>query len=542
MSKPRVVPDGPTKCKWSLDADKSADPHRHDRPTRGPVLSTVLEAIGDTPLVRLNKIPAADGVEAEVLAKCEFFNAGGSVKDRIGRRMVEEAELSGRIKKGDVLIEPTSGNTGIGLALAAAVLGYRMIITMPEKMSDEKVNVLKALGAEIVRTPNEAAFDSPESHIGVALRLNKEIPNSHILDQYVNTANPLAHYDGTAAEIWEQTGGKIDAVVAGAGTGGTLTGIARRLKELKPDIKVIGLDPEGSILAYPEALNKTDVTGYQVEGTGYDFIPTVCDRDPSLVDLWIKTNDAQAFPMARRLIREEGLLCGGSSGMAVAGALEACRRLGLGKGKRVVVILPDSVRNYMTKFLSDDWMARYGFPVPPPGSAVIGSVTGSAGGAAGAAVGEPQQWWATKLVGDLRLASPCTVAPDVTCARAIEIMSSAGYDQLPVIDDNGGVLGTVTEGNLMSHIATGRAKSADPVTKCLYKNPLTVGLDMTLAQLSKRFDKEPFAVVVAKQTRITASAADSGTVSQVVCGVVSRIDLLRYIAAGNAVTSGDADK
>ncbi len=243
------------------------------------------------------------------MAKCEYFNAGGSVKDRIGKRMVEDAEKSGRIKKGDTLIEPTSGNTGIGLALAAAVKGYKMIITLPEKMSQEKVDVLKALGAQIIRTPTEAAWDSPESHIGVAKKLHKEIPNSHILDQYSNPSNPLAHYDGTAEEIIQQCDGNVDMVVITAGTGGTLTGIARKIKEKAPQCKVIAVDPDGSILALPESLNGA-IHSYKVEGIGYDFIPTVLDRSSELVDKWYKSFDKESFVMARRLIKEEGLLCG----------------------------------------------------------------------------------------------------------------------------------------------------------------------------------------------------------------------------------------
>src|SRR5437868_1497468 len=210
---------------------------------------SILSTTGNTPLVRLSRI--GKGLPAELLAKCEFMNPGGSVKDRIGVRMLLDAERAGRIKPGDTLIEPTSGNTGIGIAMAAAVRGYRVIITMPEKMSQEKVDVLKALGAEIIRTPTEAAWDSPESHIGVATRLQKEIPNSHILDQYRNPSNPLAHYDGTAEEIWEATEGRMDACIIAAGTGGTITGIARKLKEKNPNIQIVGVDPHGSILALP---------------------------------------------------------------------------------------------------------------------------------------------------------------------------------------------------------------------------------------------------------------------------------------------------
>uniref|UniRef100_A0A8C5P7P3 cystathionine beta-synthase n=1 Tax=Leptobrachium leishanense TaxID=445787 RepID=A0A8C5P7P3_9ANUR len=242
----------------------------------------ILDKIGDTPLVRINHIGKAHGLKCELLGKCEFFNAGGSVKDRISLRMVQDAERDGILKPGDTIIEPTSGNTGIGLALAAAVKGYRCIIVMPEKMSMEKVDVLRALGAEIVRTPTNARFDSPESHVGVAWRLKNEIPNSHILDQYRNASNPLAHYDSTAEEILEQCEGRLDMLVAGAGTGGTITGLARKIKEKCPGCKVVGVDPEGSILAEPEELNQTDKTGYEVEGIGYDFIPTVLDRTVSV--------------------------------------------------------------------------------------------------------------------------------------------------------------------------------------------------------------------------------------------------------------------
>ena len=269
-----------------------------------PLLTTILDAIGDTPMVQLNQMGKSTG--CTFYAKCEFMNAGGSVKDRIGKRMVLEAEKSGRIKPGDTLIEPTSGNTGIGMALAAAVKGYRMIITMPEKMSREKQVVLEALGAEIIRTPTEAAWDAPESHIGVAKQLNAILSNSHILDQYANPDNPDAHYHGTGVEILEQTdGGKFDYLVASAGTGGTITGIARRLKEEAPHVSIVGVDPVGSILAGP-----AEIGSYKVEGIGYDFIPDVLDRD--LVDEWIKTEDRESFLTARRLIRKEGLLCGGS--------------------------------------------------------------------------------------------------------------------------------------------------------------------------------------------------------------------------------------
>ncbi len=316
------------------------------------IYENILQTIGHTPIVRINRV--GKELSCNLFAKCEFFNPGGSVKDRIGYEMVIKAQESGRIKPGDTLIEPTSGNTGIGLALAGAVLGYRVIITMPEKMSQEKQVALERLGAIIYRTPTEAAWDSPESHISLAKRLNEEIENSHILDQYSNENNPKAHYFGTAEEIIDDFGKDLHMVVMGVGTGGTITGVAKRLKEYNPEIQIIGADPVGSILG-----GGTEVASYHVEGIGYDFFPDVLDNQ--LIDRYIKTTDETSFSIARRLIREEGLLIGGSSGAAMSAALEAAKDLPA--GKNCLVILPDSVRNYMSKYVLDTWMIEQGFSV-----------------------------------------------------------------------------------------------------------------------------------------------------------------------------------
>ena len=316
------------------------------------IYNTILETIGNTPIVKLHRI--GQELECDLYAKCEFFNPAGSVKDRIGWRMVKDAERSGRIKPGDTLIEPTSGNTGQGIALAAAVKGYRCIIVMPDKMSQEKQIAIEALGAEIVRTPTEAAWDDPESHISVSKKLNDEIPNSHVLDQYSNPSNPNAHYDGTAQEILDDFGKEINMIVIGAGTGGTITGVAKRLKEEIPGVIIVGADPVGSILG-----GGAKVEPYLIEGIGYDFIPDVLDND--LVDEYIKTNDEESFLMARRLIKEEGLLCGGSSGSAMVAALQTA--IALDKGEKCLVLLPDSIRNYMSKFPNDGWMKKNGFNI-----------------------------------------------------------------------------------------------------------------------------------------------------------------------------------
>jgi cystathionine beta-synthase len=309
--------------------------------------NNILETIGRTPLVKLNRI--GKDLKCNLYAKCEFFNPGGSIKDRIAYRMVLEAEKSGRIKKGDTLIEPTSGNTGIGLALAGAALGYKVIITLPEKMSREKQVTLKILGAEVIRTPTEAAWDAPESHIGVAKRLEKELPNAHILDQYGNQDNPMAHYETTAEEIYEDLNGKVDMVVMGAGTGGTLAGVAKKLKEKKSDVKIIGADPEGSILAGPGPIGT-----YLVEGIGYDFIPDV--MKDIRIDRWVKTNDKTSFRLARQMIREEGILCGGSTGSALQAMFECAKDLKA--GQNCVVVVPDGIRNYMSKFIDDEWLEK----------------------------------------------------------------------------------------------------------------------------------------------------------------------------------------
>uniref|UniRef100_A0A914CK10 cystathionine beta-synthase n=1 Tax=Acrobeloides nanus TaxID=290746 RepID=A0A914CK10_9BILA len=341
-------------------------------------------------MVKLNKIPKQFGVECDVYAKCEFLNPGGSIKDRIAVRMIEMAEKCGRLKPGMTIIEPTSGNTGIGLALVCAIKDYNCIITMPIKMSKEKEVILKALGAKIVRTPN-VRYNNPNSHINMAFRLHKLIPNSVLLDQYINCGNPIAHYEETAEEIIEALDGKIDMAVIGAGTGGTITGISRKLKEKVPGVKIVGVDPIGSLISYKSGIPHHS-HHFEVEGIGYDFVPTVLDMD--IIDSWENTEDEETFLMTRSLLREEGLLCGGSSGATVAGAMRAAKTLKKGqrcvlilpdegllcggssgatvagamraaktlkKGQRCVLILPDGVRNYMTKFLSDEWMISHKF-------------------------------------------------------------------------------------------------------------------------------------------------------------------------------------
>lgn len=432
-----------------------------------------------------------------------------------------------------------------------AIKGYKTIITLPEKMSPEKVAVLRALGATIIRTPTQAAFDSPESHIGVAKRLQKEIPNSHILDQYANPDNPLAHEYGTAEEIWKQTDGKIKAIVAGAGTGGTITGLSRGLKKHNPDIKVIAADPFGSILALPESLNQDHANEpYKVEGIGYDFIPDVLVREE--VDKWYKTGDRESFDYARRLIAEEGLLVGGSSGSAIAAMVRGVTDLGLGKGDIVVVILPDSIRSYLSKFADDDWLAANDLlpPTPAPttpSSPVIESPISKKDPYSGA------------TLRSLRLKPVTSILANAPCAEAVETMREKGFDQLPVLAPTGSKLvGLVTLGNLLSLISRNRATGKSPVSDVMFdfsslpevvtypnadlseapvassseangdkkKRPrrkfVEITLDTPLSALSKFFEWNSAAVVTEK------GGSESGGLPKPVA-VVTKVDLLSWL-------------
>jgi cystathionine beta-synthase len=494
--------NGLDKCEWRKGQNSiSVCPHQafpmHKRPI-GPAKS-VLEFIGDTPLVRLERLMKLYDLPCELYAKCEFFNAGGSVKDRIGLRMIEEAERSGRLKPGDTLIEPTSGNTGIGLCVAAAIKGYKMIITMPEKMSAEKVNMMRCLGAEIIRSSDDAPWDSPESHIGIAVRLNKEIPNSHILDQYKNPANPLAHYEGTGSEILKQIN-DLYAVVIAAGTGGTLTGIARKIKDTLPECKVVAVDPVGSILAQPDSLNDYKrLEGYQVEGIGYDFIPTVLDR--SVVDEWVKIDDPEALSCARDLIRHEALLCGGSSGSNLAGALKWIRsqpRESL-VGKKVVTILPDSSRNYMSKFLDDNWMMDKGFMTYND------------------CMQSKQVWSGQKVGSAAGLVSPIQTVNESTSIGAVIDSLLSQEPEVAVIDADGILVGCVTEAAVLNSIAQGKSIPGAPVHTIVNKKPKTVTAECPVGHLAKMMEMHASVIVVDDAKRPI--------------GMVKRRDVLKYVVS-----------
>ena len=343
--------------------DSYTRPMRAATDTDTKILPSILDAIGDTPLVEIPHVAA--GVKPKIVAKVEALNPGGSIKDRVAVSLIEAAERDGRLKPGGTIVEPTSGNTGTGLAIAARLKGYRVIAVMPDKMSKEKIDLLRAYGAEVVVAPTDVAPDSPESYYRVADRLTEEIPGAFQPNQYRNQANPETHYRSTGPEIWEQTAGRITHLVVGVGTGGTVTGTGRYLKEMNPAIEIVGADPVGSIYS------NDDVKPYLVEGVGEDFWPETFDRD--IVDRWVTVSDKESFLMTRRLAREEGILTGGSGGLAVHAALEAARTID-DPGALMVVILPDGGRSYLSKIYSDAWMTQYGFLERPSGTMSVGEV------------------------------------------------------------------------------------------------------------------------------------------------------------------------
>jgi cystathionine beta-synthase len=387
------------------------------------VLDSFLDAVGHTPLVRLHSVTR--GVKPTVLAKLEMLNPGGSVKDRIGLPMIEAAERAGKLRPGGTIVEPTSGNTGHGLAIAAAIRGYRCIFVMPDKMSQEKISLLRAYGAEVIITPTAVAPESPESYYRVADRLTEEIPGAFQPNQYFNQANPQAHYDTTGPEIWEQTEGRIDVLVCGVGTGGTITGTARYLKERRADLLVVGADPEGSLFSGDEA------HPYLTEGIGEDFWPATFD--PSVVDRWVRVPDRESFRVARAITRQEGILVGESCGTAVYAALHVARELD--EDKVVVVILPDTGRNYLSKLYSDTWLLQYGMLERPEVVRVEEVLSAKHGD----------------------LPPLVTVAAHDKVRQAVDVLQEYSISQAPVVRESGStevaqIVGSIRENALLDRL------------------------------------------------------------------------------------------
>jgi cystathionine beta-synthase len=452
------------------------------------VLDTFLDAVGNTPLVRLHSITR--GVQPTILAKLEMLNPGGSVKDRIGLRMIETAEKAGLLKPGGTIVEPTSGNTGHGLAIAAAIRGYKCIFVMPDKMSQEKVALLRAYGAEVVITPTAVAPESPESYYRVADRLTEEIPGAFQPNQYFNQENPQAHYETTGPEIWSQTDGKIDVLVVGVGTGGTVTGTARYLKEQKPDLMVVGADPEGSLFS---ASPEEEARPYLTEGIGEDFWPKTLD--PTLVDRWVRVSDRDSLLTARAITRQEGILVGGSSGTALFAALTVARELPA--EALMVVIFPDTGRNYLSKVYSDSWMLQYGFLDRPE-------------------VIRVEEVLAARPEG---LPSLITVGAHEKARQAIDRLQEYGISQAPVIreesNDVSSFVGSIREATLLDRIFRDPDSLQADVAEVMAPPLPMVEFDAPLEVAFAELQHAP-AVIVAKQGEAL--------------GILTRADLLEFLA------------
>jgi cystathionine beta-synthase len=455
---------------------------------------TLLELVGGTPIVRLDRI--GRDVEPTLLAKLEYLNPGGSVKDRIGLPMIERAEQDGKLEPGGTIVEPTSGNTGVGLAIAAAVKGYRCIFVMPDKMSQEKVALLRAYGAEVVICPTAVPPDSPESYYSVSERLAEEIPGAFKPDQYSNMANPEAHHNQTGPEIWEQTGGEIDAIVISVGTGGTISGVGRFFKERKPDVLIVGADPEGSVYT---AQDERDVHPYLVEGIGKDSWPQT--MNPDVVDEWIRVSDRDSFLTARRLAREEGILAGGSGGTTVWAALKVAERLGT--EARILTMIPDTGRNYLSKFYDDNWLLDHGFLERRARVPTVDEVL------------------AAKRADEPELPEFVVIGSHQKVGEAIELMQQYSISQLPVVRDGASesladVVGSLQDRDLLDRVFKNPDALHEDVATAMQPPLATIDIRDSLDEVFPTLTGRTNAVVVARDGRPV--------------GVITRSDLLDYLA------------
>ena len=453
---------------------------------------TILELVGATPIVRLDKLSPRGG--AQILAKLEYLNPGGSVKDRIGPPMIEAAEREGKLKPGGTIVEPTSGNTGVGLAIAAAVKGYRCIFVMPDKMSQEKIALLRAYGAEVVITPTAVDHDSPESYYSVSSRLAEEIPGGFKPDQYSNMNNPQAHYEITGPEILEQTGGEIDALIISVGTGGTISGVGRYFKEHAPDVLIVGADPEGSVYT---ASDDAGVHPYLVEGIGKDTWPKT--MDPEVVDEWIRVSDRESFLWARRLAREEGILAGGSAGTTLYAAHLLAQRLG--PDKRVLMLVPDSGRSYLSKIYDDNWMLEHGFVERHAPSPSVEEVLRAKHG------------------GDVP--ALITIAAHQKVGEGIDVMQQYGISQVPVVRDGSceslaDVIGSLQDRALLERVFTNPDVLHADVASAMQPPLAAVESAMTVDDVFSTLSGGTNAVVVARDGKPV--------------GVLTRSDLLEFLA------------
>jgi cystathionine beta-synthase len=471
-----------------------------DMPTEAQIHENILGTMGNTPLVRLNRV--SRGVRAQIISKVEYFNPGSSVKDRIGVTIIEEAERTGRLKPGGTVVESTSGNTGVGLAIAAAIKGYKTVFVMPDKMSEEKIRVLRAYGARVVVTPTNVEPEDPRSYYSVAKQIVADTPNSILANQYHNPVNPQTHYETTGPEIWRQTAGQIDVFVCGMGTGGTITGVGKFLKEMNPKIQIVGVDPIGSILHDFFYTGKmTEAHSYKVEGIGEDFIPSVYDFD--YIDDMVRVNDKESLLMTRRLVREEGMFVGGSCGAAVAGALRYAAERDLGPDKMVVVLLPDSGSRYLSKVFDDAWMRENRFL--------------------------ESEWVDTPVAAVLeRKARHELIAAKNTepVGEVIAKMKANDISQLPVVGEREQLLGMVTEVNLLNYLLQSAGVEA---SKVAIEDAGVI--DTTVYTLSPETSVEAVMSVFSTHAIALVTERVANSEDKRVVGIITKIDLLDFLAS-----------
>ncbi len=449
--------------------------------------ANILDAVGGTPIVKLNAL--GGHTKAEIYVKCEFLNPGGSMKDRIAINMIDAAEARGDIKPGGTIVEGTSGNTGMGLALVGAVRGYKCVFVMQDKQSEEKIRALRAVGAKVVICPTDVEPEDPRSYYSVSRRIAEETPNAFYVNQYGNPANPEAHYKTTAPEIWEQTSGEFDVFVAGLGTGGTITGCGRFFKEKKPEMKMVGVDPVGSLYYdYFKTGKLTSAHPYKVEGIGEDFLPTTIDFN--FIDEVVRVTDKECFVTARELVRQEGILCGGSCGASVAGAIKYAEMVN--EPIRILAHLPDTAYRYLSKYLDDEWMRENGYMGPEPG------------------MGRVSDLLAARDKHDV-----VTIQCKDSIKDAIGLMKKHGISQVPVLD-GAKIRGIVAERDLLGYLAAGEAKLEAEVNDLVETNFASVDFDTPVATVSGLFSNRAHVVLVMREQQIV--------------GIITQIDLIEFLA------------
>ena len=456
------------------------------QPLMTGAVGNLTEAIGNTPIVRLNRV--AEGVESDIYVKVEYMNPAGSMKDRVGLNIIRDAEKRGMLGPGGTIIEATSGNTGAGLAMVAAIRGYKCIFVMPDKMSQEKIDALRAYGAKVVICPTAVEPSDPRSYYSVARRIVEETPGAFYSNQYHNPANPEAHYVSTGPELWEQTGGEFDAFVSGMGTGGTLSGAGRYFKEQNPDVKIVGVDPIGSLYyEYVKTGRLTKAFSYYVEGIGEDFLPSTMNLD--ILDDVVQVDDRECFLMTRELVRREGIFCGGSCGAAVVGAIKYAKTLS--EPKNILVLLPDSAQKYLSKVFNDDWMRSNGFLEEDDTEGTVAHIVKAKQG---------------ELI---------TVRANATVRDAITMLKDRGISQMPVLDERDRHCGVVSEIDLLNYLVEHEGQLEQPVSELLSSDYATVTPHTRIALLKNIFNDAKVVLVVEDDRPV---------------GILTKIDLIDYLA------------